>query len=698
MSIMFFKPGKVHPEKNRTGRTPRLRRGAPCACSAVLASFVWAATLFPAIFPAMAGAAPPAVYQGSPYLAERVKAGKLPPVALRLPKQPSLARIAENGGEIGRFGGTWRMLIYRPKDVRMMKIYGYARLIGYNREYQFVPDILRAFDVREARVFTFTLREGHKWSDGAPFTTDDFRYYWEEVLHNRKLFPGGVPNALLVNGKPPKFEVLGKTRVRYSWEAPNPYFLSALARPLPFTIFLPSHYLKQFHGKFANPVELALQVRKFKKPNWATLHHSRDDFRNPDLPTLQPWINTTPVPAKRFVGVRNPYYHRVDQRGNQLPYIDTLHVTLSNHRLIAAQTGSGVADLQARGLSFNDFSFLKAGEKKHNYSVRLWRRALGAQVALYPNLTINDPVWRKLFRDVRFRRALSVAINRQEINQVLFYGMASPGNNSVIEGSPLYRPEYRRAWAQFDLPLANRLLDEVGVRRREKSGLRYLPDGRPLEIIVETAGENSLHSDILELIRESWLQAGIKLFTKPSQREVFRRRVYTGETQIAVWGGLVNGIASAESNPWELAPIARISYQWPKWGEFYETKGKAGEPVDIPEAKALLVEYRNWLKASNRSQREQAWHNMLRINSEQVFSLGLIAGVYQPVVVSNDLVNIPIEGIYNWDPGSYFGIYRPDTFWFRGSNNTGGGKTGGAGGETADIAGLSSSIQPSSSR
>ena len=679
--------------------TPRSWQGAPCVSPGLLACFVWAAaSTFMALLPALAGAAPPIVYQDSPYLADRVKSGKLPPVALRLPKQPNLSAVGENGRELGRFGGTWRMMIYRPKDVRMMKIYGYARLIGYNPKYDFAPDILRAFDVREGRIFTLTLRDGHKWSDGRPFTTDDFRYYWEEVLGNKKLSPGGIPNLLLVNGKPPKFEVLGKTRVRYTWEGPNPYFLSALARPLPFAIYLPAHYLKRFHGRFANPVELAAQVHKFKKPNWAALHHSRNDFRNPDLPTLQPWMNTTPQPAKRFVGARNPYYHRVDSKGNQLPYIDNIHVTLSNNRLIAAQSGTGVVDLQARGLTFNDFTFLKAGEEQHNYSVRLWRRALGAQVALYPNLNINDPVWRKLFRDVRFRRALSVAINRHEINQVLFYGLALPGNNSVIEDSPLYRPEYRRAWAQFDLPLANRLLDEVGVRRKGKtgkSGLRYLSEGRPLEILVETAGENSLHSDILELIRDSWLQAGIKLFSKPSQREVFRRRVYTGETQIAVWGGLINGIASAESNPWELAPTARISYQWPKWGEYYETKGKAGEPPDLPEAKALMTQYRNWLKAGTQLQREQAWHNMLRINSEQVFSLGLIAGVFQPVVVHNDLVNVPIEGIYTWDPGSYFGVYRPDTFWFRR-----GGNRNAAGGVPAQSSagGQSSFTQPSSSK
>jgi peptide/nickel transport system substrate-binding protein len=603
-------------------------------------------------------------YREARELTARVKSGALPPVRERLPAEPAFAQIETYGGRVGRFGGDWRMLVYRAKDVRMILIFGYARLVGFNRYYKLEPDILKSYEVKEGRIFTFTLRRGHKWSDGHPFTTEDFRYYWEDVATNRQLFPSGPPQIMLVEGEPPEFEVLSDTMVRYTWKGPNPYFLHALARPLPLTIFQPSHYLKNFHAKYADKEHLEHLVKTFKRPNWGRLNHKMNDYRNPIRPTLQPWVNTTAQPATRFIGLRNPYYHRVDRLGHQLPYIDRLIISLTDSRLVSAKSGAGDADLQARGLDFKDYTFLKMGEKRNNFTVRLWREARGSHLALYPNLNVNDPVWRKLMRDVRFRRALSLAINRHELNQVLFYGLVQEGNNTVLPDSPLYEESYRRKWARFDLEAANRLLDEVGLPRAGPRGLRVLPDGRPLEIIVETAGESPLQSDVLQLIVDSWAQAGIKLFTKPSQREVFRRRVFAGESQMSIWFGLENGLATPESDPWELAPTAQISLQWPKWGKFYESGGRAGEPADMEEGKELLALYHDWQRAHNNLERHAAWKRMLDIHRDQVFTIGLVGEMFQPVVVSNRLANVPEKGIYNWDPGSFFGIYRPDTFWF----------------------------------
>jgi len=612
-------------------------------------------------------AAAPMPFVEPPSLVAQVKARIIPPVAQRLPAELSIARIEQYGGRVGRHGGDWRMLVYRAKDVRMMLVYGYARLVAFDRFYKLGADLLQSFEVKDGRSFTFTLRRGHKWSDGAPFTSENFRYLWEDVILNRKLYPAGPPRMLLVDGKLPKFEVLGKTKVRYTWHASNPYFLQALARPLPLAIFLPSHYLKNFHPKYTARDKLDHLVRTLRRPNWASLHHKMNDFRNPLRPTLQPWINRTPQPADRFVGVRNPYYHRVDSRGLQLPYIDRLIVSVTDSRLISAKSGAGETDLQARGLDFNDYTFLKMGEQRNNFKVRLWREARGSHLALYPNLNINDPVWRKLFRDVRFRRAMSLAINRHEINQVLFFGLVLEGNNTVLPESPLYKERLRTDWAQFDLGQANRLLDELGLTERRSDGIRLLPDGRPLEIIVETAGESSLQTDVLELIRDSWREVGIKLFTRPSQREVFRRRVFAGETQVAIWYGLENGMVTPESDPWELAPVRQISLQWSKWGKYYESNGLAGEPSDMSIVYELLDLYAAWQRATSGVERFKIWSRMLDIHRDQVFTLGLVSGMFQPVVVSNRMVNVPEKGIYNWDPGSFFGIYRPDTFWFDGA-------------------------------
>ena len=162
-------------------------------------------------------------------------------------------------------------------------------------------------------------------------------------------------------------------------------------------------------------------------------------FDNPALPTLQPWMNTTKPPADRFVAVRNPYFHRVDANGRQLPYIDRVVLAVAEGKLIPAKTGAGESDLQARDIQFNNYTFLKKGEKTNNYRTLLWKTVRGAHFALFPNLNVNDPVWRRSLRDVRFRRALSLAIDRAQINQVLYFGLAAEGNNTVLPESPLLR-------------------------------------------------------------------------------------------------------------------------------------------------------------------------------------------------------------------------------------------------------------------
>jgi len=595
--------------------------------------------------------------------AEAVAKGTLPPVNQRVPREPSLAELET----IGKPGGELRMLMASPKDTRLMVVYGYARLVGYTPALALVPDMLEAADVTEGRVFTLHLRPGHKWSDGQPFTTEDFRYWFEDVAENPDLSTSGLPVALLPNGEQPKFEVLDAQTVRFSWSRPNPLFLPALAGPDPMFIYCPAHYLKQFHEKYADKKTLEGLVKQAGVRNWAALHAKMDAMYrndNPDLPSLDPWILKTRPPSERIVFERNPYYYRVDGGGHQLPYIDRVIFSIANSKIIPAKTGAGESDLQARYLSFDDYTFLKAGEEANGYKVRLWRTGPGSQLALYPNLNVDDPVWRGLVRDVRFRHALSLATNRHEINQVIYFGLALEGQNTVLPQSPLYRPEYRDAWANFDLAEANRLLDLIGLKRESEGGQRLLPDGRPLDIIVENSGESTEQSDVLELIRDSWRQVGIRLFTRPSQLMLFRRRVFSGQTLMSVDKGIENGLATADMSPWEFAPTTQQQLEWPKWGQYYETKGQAGEAPDLPSAARLLELYNSWLNAGSSAEHAAIWHEMLKIWADEVFSIGLIGGVLQPVVVNDHLRNVPADGIYNWDPGAHFGIYRPDGFWF----------------------------------
>jgi len=614
-------------------------------------------------------AAPATAADEVPSLKRLVDDGLLPSMAERIPESPAIEDFGRPWQSVGAHGGRATMLMSRAKDTRIMTVYGYARLIGYTPDFDLRPDIALDVDVVDGKVFTFHLRPGHRWSDGHPFTSEDFRFWWEDVANNEMLNPAGPPDVLLPEGRRPQVRIIDRHTVQYAWTVPNPAFLPALAGASPLYIFAPAHYLRQFHESFQDPQKLAQLVEQANRRNWAALFNRLDSaYRNDNmmLPTLDPWVVATEAPSERFVFRRNPFYHRVDYEGRQLPYLDEIVLAIADGKIIPAKAGAGESDLQARYIRFDNYTFLKAGEERNPNTVTLWRTAPGAHLALYPNLNATDDAWRALFRDVRFRRALSLAVNRRELNQVIYYGLAIPGNNTVLPASPLYRPEYREKWAEFDLARANRLLDDMDLTARDDRGVRLLPDGRPMDLIIETAGESTETTDVLELVHDSYLKLGIKVYTKPTQREVFRNRIFAGETLMSITKGIENGIITPDSLPDEMAPRLQTQYQWPKWGQYHQTKGAAGEAPDLDAAIELDRLYGEWRQARTPSEKAEIWHDILSLWTDQVFTIGLVAGVLQPVVVHDQMRNLPVEGIYNWDPGAHFGIYRPDGFWFDG--------------------------------
>ena len=607
------------------------------------------------------------------FLKPLLRAAALPDLADRLPKTPRVVNLAAMGREPGRYGGVVRTLIGSQKDIRMMTIYGYARLVGYDEKLALQADILESFEHVDESVFTFKIREKHRWSDGSYLTAEDFRYTWEDVILNEDLRPGGVQRELLVDGKPPRFEVIDKYTVRYSWDGPNPDFLPSLAAASPLTLLLPHAYMRQFHRKYQDDIRLSALMREYRVKKWADLHIKMSrQYRpeNPELPTLDPWRNRTAPPAEQFVFERNPFFHRVDENGLQLPYIDQFTLNISSSEIISAKTGAGESDLQASGIDFADYAFLKDSEKRYPVKVSLWKRTQGSRVTLLPNLNCKDEVWRKLFWDVRVRRALSLAIDRHEINMVSFYGLGKEGADCVLPESPLFKPEYAAAWSAHDPDQANALLEEVGLTNRDDDGMRILPDGRTAQIVVETAGESTLETDILELVTDHWRKIGVSLFIRTSQRDVFRSRAMGGDIMMSMWSGLENGVPTADMNPGQLAPSADDQMQWPVWGMHYLSLGQYGHAPEIPEAARLVDLLKAWRQTTESSQRVEIWAQMLDIYTQQVFSIGIVNGVHQPVLRSARLNNVPAEGLYGFDPTSYLGVYMPDTFWYSGSGDS----------------------------
>jgi peptide/nickel transport system substrate-binding protein len=604
----------------------------------------------------------------STFWGTEVANGDMPPIKDRIPLDPLVVDLEAKGRTFGKQGGTLRTLVSRSKDTRQMVVYGYARLVGYDQNYELYPDILRDVEVEEGRKFTLRLRRGHRWSDGHPFTSADFEYFWEHVALNKELSPAGPPQSMIVDGAPPAMTFPDEHTVVIEWPTPNPQFLQLLAQASPLLIYRPAHYLKQFHAEFTDKSTLRKAIKKARLRSWAALHNDMDNlykFDNPALPTLQPWINASGTQSSRQLFVRNPYYHRIDKQGLQLPYIDVVQMTVVGGGLIAAKANAGEVDLQARGLDFPDISILKKGEEDGaNYRTLLWANAAASQIAIYPNLNFADPVWREVMRDVRFRRALSLGIDRRMINRALYFGLAKEGGMTALEASPLYDVTNLYSWSVYYPAKANALLDEMGLTDRTPDGIRRLPDGRPMEFVVETAGERQEVENALAIVTDTWREIGIKLVMRPLDRDILRNRVYSGLSMAAVWFGWDNGIPQDYTPPEYLAPTHQEFFAWPKWGQYYQTGGEVGEAPDLQPAIRLMSLSKAWDHSTEKHEREAIWREMLAIHADQQFAIGILSQAPQPIVVSKYLRNVPETALWAWDPGAHFGIHRIDEFYF----------------------------------
>ena len=604
----------------------------------------------------------------STYWEAQVANGEMDRAALRIPGTPLIVDLEAKGRMFGTQGGTLRTMVTRSKDVRQMVVYGYARLVGYDHNYALQPDILRDYEVEDQRKFTLHLRPGHRWSDGAPFTSADFEYWWKHVAQNEELSPNGPPEVMRSGGEIATVTFPDAYTVVIEFSLPNPVFLQSLAGASPPFIYRPAHYLKQFHVDFNTADAMAQMIRSKRVRGWAPLHNKLDNmykFDNHQLPTLQPWMPVNAGGSSRQLFVRNPYFHRVDARGVQLPYIDVVELGIVGSGLVAAKSNAGESDLQARGLDFRDVSILKKGETDGAaYKTLLWANGAASQIAIYPNLNFADPIWRDVIRDPRFRRALSMGIDRRMINRALYFGLGTEGGMTALAQSPFFDASNLSKWAVYDPSTANAMLDEMGLNKRDKAGYRLLSDGRPMEFVIETAGERQEVENALAIITDTWRDIGIKLIMRPLDRDILRNRVFSGVTMASVWFGWDNGIPQAYTPPGYLAPTDQVFFAWPKWGQHHQTRGAAGEPVDMEPAQRLMDLNAAWAITDDEEMRGKIWREMLGIHANQQYGIGILSEAPQPVVVSDRLRNVPELGKWAWDPGAHFGIHRVDEFYF----------------------------------
>ncbi|HPO81390.1 MAG TPA: ABC transporter substrate-binding protein [bacterium] len=601
-------------------------------------------------------------FSEAPELQELVKQGKLPAVEKRLPEKPLVVVPVE---EVGRYGGTWRMAMGGVADTMLLvREVDYEGLVRIDPTLSIVlPGVAESWKIGgNSRTFTFNLRKGLKWSDGEEFTADDIMFWYKDILLNKDLTPV-PPTWLTSEGEVVKVEKIDKYTVRFSFKKPAGLFLPYLATGT--TGIVPSHYLKQFHPNYVAKDKLDELVKKEKLNTWLDLFNNKNNpWMNPELPVINAWKVVTPIGIGTRVSFeRNPYYWKIDTAGNQLPYIDKITadiVTDPEVRLMKAM--SGEIDMQSRGIGQSIVNYPLLAENKGKGDYRLIRQTHTSmnQMLIILNLNHKDPVLRKLFNDRRFRIALSHAINRQEIIDLLYMGLVEPWQVSPNRGTPTFYEPAAKNYIEYDPKKANQLLDEVGLNKKNKDGIRLRPDGKPLEITVEFSGDTS---NEWEMIKNYWQAVGIKVALKGEDRSLWEIRTSAAEYDITSWwGDSGTGYEPIIMPFWYFPYIYPSSRQAPRWALWYQSGGKQGE-TPPPEVRHQMALYTQITTTTDPGKQVQLFKQILEVQAKNLYTMGICQIPPQFVVVKNNFRNVPEV----YESGQYptHGPYNPCQFFIK---------------------------------
>ncbi len=603
--------------------------------------------------------AAPAKYKEPPALAELVKAGKLPPVEERLPKEPLVLDVVE---EIGQYGGNWRRVWLGPSDAYgMYRIVGETLLKWSPDSTKVIPNVAKSWEVNEdATEFTLHLREGMRWSDGHPFTADDFMFWYEDIQLNEELTPVKF-SRMMLGDEFGKMEKIDDYTVKISFS--RSYGLFEMQMASEFVCYAPKHYLQQFHPKYADKDKLEAAIKEAGVETWNQLFANKNSWlNNKELPVLHPWITNGEPTATLWVCERNPYYWKVDPQGNQLPYIDRVtHELLQDRQLVTLKAIAGEIDMQYRHMQVKDIPLYMENREKGDYRVLMWPNTLGSEFVLMFNQNWDkDPVVAQFLRSKEFRRALSVAINREEISKVAYLGLAVPRQSTLIPESPGYNPDWEKAWTEYDPDKANQMLDELGLTEKDSDGFRLRPDKQgPLTIIISAVGIGEAH----ELVKTYWEAVGIKTILDNQERSVHYEKMAANELQVATWGNEEMIYPLFLVYPWWVMPYGTASRIAPLSGLWYASGGKQGVK---PEGDLLrVIELYEEAKATpDEQKRFEVAMEMMRLNAENLWTIGTVVTREWPVIVKNKFRNVPekhLLGTVNLAPGNA----NPPTWFFK---------------------------------
>jgi peptide/nickel transport system substrate-binding protein len=530
------------------------------------------------------------------------------------------------------------------------------------------PYILREYKVNDNFTeWTLILRKGMKWSDGVPFTSADFEFWYEDTLLNKDVTPA-ISAMWQTNGNVMKLEAVDEVTVKIAFTDPYPAFDTVMLYSARFenNLWAPKHYLEKYHKKY-NPDADTL-AKSEGHEGWArALNYHKNRMQSDTdtkAPGITPWILTQIDPQGNKYFERNPYYWVVDKEGNQLPYLDQQIVVLvQDAQTRTLKLASGELHAAAENpLPVKDYTLYKNGEQQGDYTTYLFDNTRGSDAAYTFNLNHKDPVLRKIFNEVIFREAMSLAINRQQINDVLYFGKAvirqavPPANTSFIE------PWMNDYMCQYDPEGANKRLDDLGLKWNAAHTQRLRPDGKPFAIILESTEE---YTPMGEMVAEMWTAVGIKTDYKQQERSFARERFVTNErdAQSFTFSPVSEFTLRADTRlvrpAWRRDEIGFAAI----WTEWYDTNGAKGEkpPAEVDYQQKLIDE---WvvLSPSNPEylKKGKEW---LTTHTKTLWYIGLSVAP-RVVMISNKLGNTPKEGTFANDYIFWY-PYRMETWYLK---------------------------------
>ena len=584
-------------------------------------------------------------------LAELVQEGKLPPVAERVGPEPV---VIEGVDGIGNYGGTWNIVTNSAATLDHIEAWmaGSCLVRWSPMGYPIVPHVAKSWEVTpDKREWTFYLRKGMKWSDGHPFTVDDILYWWEHEVKDEII---GFPVWMKVRGEKGDIIQIDSHTVKFIFPSPHSLLLERLATTLEF--FSPRHYLEPYHPQLGDNELIEGMMRVNKITTKDALYFTLKLSNNPEHPRIWPWVYRTYKPNPPQTFVRNPYYYAVDSQGNQLPYVDRFTVEVKTERLVPIAASNGSITMQGFNIYYFHYTLFMSHRDKGNYDVYHWYTSGSSDWALYPNLDRyidpDDPKTRnkwELLNNKRFRQALSLAINRQQIIDAVYHGYGEPSQNSPGKESPFYHEKLKNSYIEYDPERANQMLDEIGLTGRDSEGFRTFKDGTRMTWYLNMIPNFSEGPS--SFVANDWKKVGINTIEKVRSYNLHIAEQPARKLDFHIWGVEGEYQPLVSTNRFIPGHIEAAGYMlWYQDGGLYgepESKrpGRTEPPPGHPLRRSMEL-LDSAYSALTFEEQVKFYSEIQDIAAENIWNINISTPPPSIVIVKKDFRNVPRKAIY----------------------------------------------------